>query len=351
MKIDINNYEAFFIDYLEGNLNESLVNDFIAFLQNNPDLKEELSLFESVQLEPENILFNKKEELYKEKLDTEKEFNYAAIANLEEDFNKKEKLEFEKYIATHPEKKKELVLFNSTKLQADESILFGKKKRLYRHSFQKRIFIWTGRVAAILIVAFAFFTLLNKPTENIITKDKVAVLEDKAKKSIHSEDKVIPLEEKKKEALKNITPKPIITEIKPQAKQIESLRKSTKGSLSHEDLTIQRTTVTVPAELNRISASLDIRAVKASLATMYITSPETLNKYHEERLFADVVKEKTGLNKFHINTLTKAGLKLVSNISNNKFQFETNEDGKVTEYNYDSRLLAFSIPSKNADLE
>ena len=84
---------------------------------------------------------------------------------------------------------------------------------------------------------------------------------------------------------------------------------------------------------------------------MYITSPETLNAYDEERLLADVVKEKTGLNKFRFNTITKAGLKLVSSISGEKFQYETNEKGKVTEYNYDSRLLAFSIPSKNVDSE
>ena len=44
MKINRNNYEAFFIDYLEGNLDEKMVDDFIEFLQQNPDLKEELSV-------------------------------------------------------------------------------------------------------------------------------------------------------------------------------------------------------------------------------------------------------------------------------------------------------------------
>lgn len=353
MKINRYNYEAYFIDYMEGNLDASLINDFIEFLQNNPDLKEELALFESAQLEPENILFNKKEDLYKEKLDAEKEFNNAAIASLEGDFNDKEKSEFEKYIAAHPEKKKDLVLFNNTKLQADKSIVFDKKKKLYHRSIQKSIIIWSGRVAAVLVLAFAFFTLLNKPTENFISDDQLAVLEDKVKKSIEPEDKVIPVEEKKKEPqkTKNLSPKPVIKKVKPQAKPNKSLRESTKGRLSHEDLAMQRTPVTVPSELHGITASLDLKPVKASLATMYIISPETLNEYYEERLLADVVKEKTGLNKFRFNTITKAGLKLVSNISKEKFQFETNEEGKVTEYNYDSRLLAFSIPSRNADSE
>jgi hypothetical protein len=353
MKININNYEAYFIDYMEGNLDASLVNDFIEFLQNNPDLKEELSLLEPVKLEPENILFNKKDKLYKEKLDSEKEFDKAAIANLEGDFNEEEKSEFEEYLASHPEKKKEVALFKSTKLRADESIVFSKKKKLYRHSFQKSILIWSGRVAAILIVAFAFFTLVNKPAENMISDDQVAVLEDKVKKSIDPEEKVIPVEEKKKEPEKNkkLTPKPIIKEVKPQAKPSKSLRESTKGRLSHEDLSLQRTPLTIPDEMQGITASLEIQPIKANFATIYISAPESVSAYPEERLLADVVKEKTGLNKFRFNTITKAGLKLVSNISNEKFQFETNEKGKVIEYNYDSRLLAFSIPSKNADSE
>ena len=50
-----------FIDYLEGNLDELLVDDFIEFLQNNPDLKKELSLFESISIEPGNISFDKKD--------------------------------------------------------------------------------------------------------------------------------------------------------------------------------------------------------------------------------------------------------------------------------------------------
>src|SRR5680860_40980 len=100
MEINRNNYETYFIDYLEGNLNELLVNDFIEFLQQNPDLKEELSHFETLSVEPENILFSKKNNLYKDKYDSEKEFNRAAVANLEGDISDIEKAEFDHYILT-----------------------------------------------------------------------------------------------------------------------------------------------------------------------------------------------------------------------------------------------------------
>jgi hypothetical protein len=130
MKINRNNYEAFFIDYLEGNLDEKMVDDFIEFLQQNPDLKEELSLFETVSIGQEEITFSKKELLLKDKYDIENEFNQAAIARLEGDFSALEKIEFENYLSAHPDKQKEAELFSKTKLQPDKSLVFSKKKEI-----------------------------------------------------------------------------------------------------------------------------------------------------------------------------------------------------------------------------
>ncbi|MCZ4408766.1 hypothetical protein O3Q51_08105 [Cryomorphaceae bacterium 1068] len=53
-KITRHNYEAFFLDYLEGNLSEELNTELQAFLSQNPDLASELEEFENVSLEPES---------------------------------------------------------------------------------------------------------------------------------------------------------------------------------------------------------------------------------------------------------------------------------------------------------
>ncbi|MFN0031093.1 MAG: hypothetical protein ACKVOR_02930, partial [Flavobacteriales bacterium] len=42
MKITRENYEAFFLDYLEGNLADHLVSEFHDFIKANPDLADEL---------------------------------------------------------------------------------------------------------------------------------------------------------------------------------------------------------------------------------------------------------------------------------------------------------------------
>ena len=86
-EINRTNYEAYFIDYLEGNLEEGMIDGFIAFLKENPDLKQERELYEPISLEPESVAFSKKTELYKSNFDNNDAFDNAAIALLEGDLS------------------------------------------------------------------------------------------------------------------------------------------------------------------------------------------------------------------------------------------------------------------------
>lgn len=351
MEINKNNYEAYFIDYLEGNLNENIVDNFIEFLQQNPELKEELSLLETVSVEPENISFNKKENLFKQKLDSEKEFDKAAIANLEGDISESDKSEFENYIADHNEKKRDIILFGKTKLQPDKTIVFGNKRKLYRKSKQKVFLIWTTRIAAILIIAFAFFTLIDKPNNELVSETEIVKpIDKKEKKAATKELKQTPVKIKKRDSVKakKNTAEPSIKKVVPKQKH-NSLREETKGRLNNEDDAINRTQIEIPAEMNSITASLNIKQPEAEMGIMYISIPPKQADYFEEKLFVDMMKKKTGIDKFNFNKITKAGLNLVSNISKDKFNYKTNSEGKIIEYKYESRLLAFSIPSKNAN--
>lgn len=349
MEINRNNYEAYFIDYLEGNLDERLVNAFIEFIKLNPDLKEELDLFESLSATPETISFEQKEKLYKEKYDSQKEFDNAAIAKLEGDISKDEEYKFNLYLTEHPEKKKEATLFSHTKLVSDTSITFDKKGKLYRQSNRKVFLLWSGRVAAVLILAFAIFALLNKTSNEIPLENKIAKVEkNKVKPITPSATEKAPVKEdtKKSEPVKKkkIDPKPAVKKAVPEKKNNKSIRETTKGRLEHEAIAAVRVPIEVPEKLQNITASLDVHVPKARMATMYISYPN--ENYADEWLLADQVKEKLSLSK-----ITKAGLNLVTSISNERFTYETREDGKVTEYKYDSRLLAFSLPNKRTQPE
>ncbi len=355
MEINRNNYEAYFIDYLEGTLDEGLVDLFIEFITLNPDLKEELELFESLTAVPETISFKKKKILFKEKYDSEEEFNTAAMACLEGDFSKEEKTEFETYLQQHPEKRKEAALFSQTRLWPDKSITFNKKNNLYRRSLGKTILLWSGRVAAVLVFAFSLFSLLDKTSDEIPMANKLAEVDNhkvKIEKSIPPIQKSDGIEQKKEDLLKTkeTIQKAPIKKVTPDTRSGKSIQESFaeglppgKEKIENQDITIDRAFMEIPAEMKAITASLDVRPPKAIMATMYISFPD---EYNENGLLASRVKEKINFGK-----ITKAGLNLVTSISNDRFTYQTGENGKVTAYNYDSRLLAFSLPGKKIQTE
>lgn len=347
MEINRNNYEAYFIDYLEGNLDERLVDSFIAFIQSNPDLRAELNLFETVSATPENISFSKKNTLYKERYDSEKEFDNAAIAILEEDISEEEKFEFEKYLAEHPEKKKDAGLFSQTKLQADESIIFSNKNKLYRKPLGKTLLLWSTRVAAVFVLALAIFILFDKPSNEIITENKVAeVNNERTQNETTPELQTTPVEEKNSVTVKEekLIAKQAFVKANPKKEIIEPIRENTIKNVEDEYIALARIPLEVPSEMSAITASLNVGEPNAKLGTMYLYYPD--NEFDEELLIGDKVKEK-----FNLGKITKAGLNLVASISNERFTYETGNDGKVIEYNYDSRLFAFSVPTKRTQPE
>jgi hypothetical protein len=349
MKINRNNYESFFIDYLEGNLDENLVDDFIEFLQQNPDLKEELSLFETVSIEQEDITFSKKELLFKEKFDAENVFNKAAIARMEGDISETEKAEFETYLLLHPEKQKEAELFKLTKLQPDENVVFGKKNKLYRHNAAKTVLLWTTRAAAVIIVALSVYTFIDKTSNKIIPENKVAIIEKEPEKKINQpETKEFPGKNNKVEeqkAIKKEPVKPAVKTEKPKKNETKIIRENSQGRLINDDLALVRKTEELQ-ELQMLSATItNVSNPKVNLAPVKIFVTDFEEPVFEERLLVDIVKEKTGVDKLSFNKIAKAGLSLVASISKEKFNYETNADGKVTEVNFESRLLAFSIPT------
>ncbi len=349
MKINRNNYETFFVDYLEGKLDEKLVNDFIEFLQQNQDLKEELSLFENISIGQEEITFNKKELLLKEKYDGEQEFNEAAIAVLEKEISSSEKAEFEKYLSSHPKKQKEAELFKLTKLHPDESIVFSKKNKLYKKESGRTIFLWTMRVAAAFLISLSVYIYIDKNSETINPENQIAAIEGETEKKPNSEEiRELPVTTEKKEIVPTINEeKPTIKKEKPKPEPVYNLRENSKGQLGNEDLAMTRTDDEIPSKLQSLNPTIYPGNTKIELVQLKLTKTETVETFNDEILFVDIVKEKTGIEKINFNMITKAGLSLVSSISNEKFNYETNSEGKITEVKYDSRILAFSIPTKN----
>ena len=356
MKIKRDNYEVYFLDYLEGNLDENLVDEFLEFLQQNPDLKEELSMMETAPIVPGSAVFINKEKLYKEKYDAEETFNKTAFALIEGDISASEKAAFDAYLLKHPKKQKEVQRFQQTKLQPDKTLVFAQKNKLYRRTLGKTIFMWSSRVAAVLVLALAIYFYIDQSGENIVNQNQIAVVEtEPTGNDADAETTPPPAETEKKQAdPTEIIPKtkskiPVKTQKEETTpKATKSLRETTKGRMEHKKIAEARTPVEVPSKIGSLSASLQIsQPQNIVLASMNVTFPENVSHPEDEKFFAEIVIEKTGLDNFSFRKITKAGLNVVSNISKDKFNYQTNEKGKITELTYDSRLLAFSIPTNN----
>ncbi len=164
MNITRNNYEEYFILYMDNELTQAerrVVEDFV---QLHPDLKEELDLLQQFKLTPDtDIVFAGKAELLKGQ-----EASIINLSNYEEylllytdnELNPAQKAAVEQFAAENLAVQKELDLLRFTRLQP-EAVEFPDKASLYRREEKVRAMPvrWWRAAAAILILALGLSTV------------------------------------------------------------------------------------------------------------------------------------------------------------------------------------------------
>jgi len=165
-----NNYEEFFLDYIEGELNVDEELALQVFLAENPDLKEELDEIASVDLKCETFDVSDKKPSLKT-IPFQVNFDDFCIAQMEGDLDAYENDAFEQYIASHPEKKKQLEFYHKTKLEADKSIVFTNKKILKRSKkgilFKPFLYASLASAASIALLFSIWTTEIETGTDEL----------------------------------------------------------------------------------------------------------------------------------------------------------------------------------------
>ena len=163
-KITKYNYEAFFLDFYEGNLDAIQSEALLDFLEYHPELKVEFEEFEQIYLPNDDISFDAKEELYSSSLGfqspiSEDNFESFAIAKVEGLLSENKLKEYDLFIAQHPKWKQIDKQYASTVLVA-EQIDFSNKSDLMRRRKPVTVFLYTfsSAVAAALLVLFYLFS-------------------------------------------------------------------------------------------------------------------------------------------------------------------------------------------------
>ena len=124
-KINIHNYEAFLLDYLEGNLNENDLQELKTFAVLHSELEIDLSNNELPSVSDKKIIFENKLNLIKTEEDI---YNEDLLNYVEGNLSENNKLSFELQIASNNQLQKELEAYKKTNLNiTKENVAFNSK--------------------------------------------------------------------------------------------------------------------------------------------------------------------------------------------------------------------------------
>jgi len=350
------NYEMYFIDYLDGVLTKSEIDQLFSFLIENPDLKEEFDDLQLEKINVENISFSKKESLRRNPQLGSKQLNNLdeiCIASLEGDLSLIEQTEFKNLLEQNSLLKNKYDLFGKTILIPDENIVFKNKTILkkplvirslrigsYKYlSFAASVVLLLGlslfipkRLHNDLQSSYKLFPLNQVKNPMTITGEKMSVQKTNneiPQKRIaasvqfkYSENKIAITETKESTEISTaenfpINPVPIIYNNKIILPEIISLSKTTSFS-----------------NINFASNNKNVSSIKNLLI-------QTFNK--------KILNKESDLNNIQSWDLAQLAITGVNRIAGTKMSLIKKYDmqGNVDELEFNSKLIAFSTPVKN----
>lgn len=164
--INRQNYEVYFLDFLEGNLSEEQVASVQQFLAKNPDLEAELAEMELITLPKTKISFPDKNQLKKVDLALS-ELDQLLIAQLENELTPTQQTTLNQRIYQNPLHEKEQKLYQLTQMSPDLSVIFPNKNRLKKTDkkiISLRFILQTAAMILLLVaVIFALSEKTNQP--------------------------------------------------------------------------------------------------------------------------------------------------------------------------------------------
>jgi hypothetical protein len=178
MNINRYNYEEYLMLYIDSELSPSEKQEVESFLQQNPDVKEELELLQQAVLQPEHIVFEAKRSLYKKdsgiSLTNYQDYFLLYIDN---ELSLLQKEALETFVLQHPQLQDEFTLLKQTVLP-EEILVFANKEILYRKEEKRRPVIisfnyrWASLAAAVMIGVVALVWIFNTGNSASTTNER-----------------------------------------------------------------------------------------------------------------------------------------------------------------------------------
>ncbi len=338
------NYESYFLDFLEGNLDPSVMDELQAFLKANPDLATELEMGDiPTLLANEDIRFDAKEALRKSVSDSAIQFQQQAVAYYEGDLSLTERMDFEASLSENSANAAEAEQFGKLKLEADPNIVFRNKAQLKKRTVVFPLWTKVASAAAILLLAYLLFEPQNRmlpESAQLADNSKNATSANIAAPAVKIERE----EQEKEKTAPATTPKqvPATAPGKQKPKQAES--KTDKKVVPVPQLRIPTIT---PSMLKPRGISIgQPDDVELAVMTLRDTSQSSKEFELSELLKAQLAEMRKSDDRDFLSTdhLGLSGLQLVARLTGKRLTARKGEDGTVHSVSFNSRLLAFSIP-------
>lgn len=172
VQIDISNYEEYVIDYLDGNLSDSELDAFTAFLALHPKLADEVADLKDMPAleQPATLAFDRESiKMEIEPVDFLNESTYEPYfsAAADQALSQEEQVMLEAFLAKNPKLQREFNLYQATTLEADQTVVYPEKGAL-----KLSIPIWEQarsaalKFAAILVILLTGYTVINTLTNS-----------------------------------------------------------------------------------------------------------------------------------------------------------------------------------------
>ncbi len=374
MNITRENYEAYFIDYLDGILTDSQIHEMEAFLMNNDDLREEIEGLEKISLQSDPINYQIKENLKNIDLRDavcESNFEFYCIAEMEGDLSEQESVSLKQYIGQNQERIQIHQHFLKTRLPLTAE-LFDKKASLKHSIFQiKRPVVYRSLAlaASIAVLLVFYFSFMEKEIETVFVAEEKTSTEstdttsqkansrsnsDNVFKS-NAEDKIKSTTHKIKSRASAITIKvgiPIAstTDGMKEDNTLDTDTNKLIASINTNDINTRIITDSKILSANQ-NDKIEFNQIHNTSEKPNISPSEFLSlQEFAKQKFTELVfnerKEKAGF-----WDVASAGVNRVGDLTGAEMSMGTvlNDEGESKKLSFNSRLLSFSTPINRED--
>lgn len=357
-KPDRSNYEIWLIDWIDGRLDQSGIDQMKGFLDENPDLKDEAELFSDSKLRPSEGTYLSKNKLKKDAGQlTVSQIEYLSAACVENDITPEQRQELEENLAKNPDNRKIFEDINKIRLAPDKLIEFKGKKGLFKRSpvllTIRSYQAWLSAAAAIAILFTLYFLIPGKPEQETSKTALVPVGEPSVNREVADTIKT-----------KNSAPLPVPVQDIPKFEKREPKNVLVAQSVEEPVSEIPEPVRNIAEVPSVISVSGPVLVEKGYMNTL-IASAEIpqyqlsvddgrsrLEKFFARNFREVILKEEiptdAPLKRYEF---AEAGIEGLNMLLGWDMTLVKNNDaeGEVQSLSFNSRLLKFNAPVKNEE--